>query len=220
VYISIKHADVGGCSNINRIIRAFFRQTAWLVDLKVLNRGPRMVSSFCKDHHFGFAVPKVESRRILTPQVNSEVTGTYHGDGLYPTGLENHLQFLLRSCRTSNGWCKHRLEPSEVLIIYDISDSVNPGMNPDLKSKFINIQHLTPVKILLSDTFAVITEVQGVFDLIPDRRVKGSQEEAPEYKLVQDQAGRLGHLGVKGKPFSSQEKEATKDDDAEIPYHL
>jgi hypothetical protein len=30
----------------------------------------------------------------------------------------------------------------------------------------------------------------------------------------------LGYLGVKGKPLSAQEQEATKDDEAEIPYHL
>jgi hypothetical protein len=50
--------------------------------------------------------------------------------------------------------------------------------------------------------------------------VKVRQKEVPEDKLAQDQAGRLGHLGVKGKPLSAQEQEATKDDDAEIPYHL
>jgi hypothetical protein len=59
VYISIKHADVGGCSNITRSIRDYVRQSAWLVDLKVLKRGPRMVSSFCRDNHFGVAVPTV-----------------------------------------------------------------------------------------------------------------------------------------------------------------
>jgi hypothetical protein len=88
VAIYTKHADVGGSSNIPRIIRAFVRKTYWLVDLKVLKRGPRMVSSFCKDHHLGVAVPTVESRRMLTPQVHSEVTGIYHGDGLYPAGLK------------------------------------------------------------------------------------------------------------------------------------
>jgi hypothetical protein len=41
-----------------------------------------------------------------------------------------------------------------------------------------------------------------------------------EDKLVQDQVGRLRHLGVKLKPLSAQEQEAVKDDDAEIPYHL
>jgi hypothetical protein len=49
--------------------------------------------------------------------------------------------------------------------------------------------------------------------------VKVTQDES-EDKLAQDQAGSLGHLGVKGKPLSAQEQEATKDDDAEIPYHL
>jgi hypothetical protein len=161
VAISIKNADVGECSNINRIIRAFVRQTYWLVDLKILKRGPRIVSTFYKDHHFGVVVPTVESHIILTPQVYSEVTVIYHGDGLYPAGLEKHPQFLLRSCRTPTGWCKRRLEPSEVLSLYDISDSVTLGLNPDLKSKVIHIQHLTPVKILLSATFAVITEVPG-----------------------------------------------------------
>jgi hypothetical protein len=150
VVISIKHADVGGCSNTTRIIRAFVRNTSCLVDLKVQKRGPKMVSSFCKDHHFGVAVPTVVSRRMLTPQVHSEVTGIYHGDGLYPAGLETHSQFLLRSCRTSTGWCNRHLEPSEVLSLYVISDSVTLGMNSYLKSKVINIQHLTPVEILFS----------------------------------------------------------------------
>jgi hypothetical protein len=161
VAISIKHADVGGCSNTTRIIRAFFRQKSWLVDLKVQKQGPRMVSSFCKDHNFGVAVPTVESRIMLTPQVHSEVTGIYHGDGLYPAGLDKHPQFLLRLCRTSTGWCKHRLEPSEMLSLYDISYSVTLGLNPDFKSKLINIQHLTPVNIMLSAASAVITEVPG-----------------------------------------------------------
>jgi hypothetical protein len=44
--MSINHADLGGCSNMTRIIRAFVWQKAWLVDLKVLKWGPRMVSSF------------------------------------------------------------------------------------------------------------------------------------------------------------------------------
>jgi hypothetical protein len=156
---------------------------------------------------------------MYTPQVHSEVTGTYHGDGLYPAGLEKRPQFLLRSCRTFTGWCKRRGEPSEVLSLYDISDSVALGLNPDFKSKFINTQHLIPVKILLSADFAVIMEMPGG-GLIPEQRVKVRQEEELEDTLVQHQTGKLGHLGVKGNPFSAQEQEATKDDDAEIPYHL
>jgi hypothetical protein len=48
-----------------------------------------------------------------------------------------------------------------VLSLYDISDSVTLGLNPDFKSKVINIKHLTLVKILLIADFAVITEVPG-----------------------------------------------------------
>jgi hypothetical protein len=92
---SIKHDTVGGCSNMTRVIRAFFRQIAWLVDSKVLKQGPWMVSSFCKDHHFGVAVPTFDSSRMLTPQVHSEVTETYHADGLYLAGLDKRLHFLL-----------------------------------------------------------------------------------------------------------------------------
>jgi hypothetical protein len=50
--------------------------------------------------------------------------------------------------------------------------------------------------------------------------VKVRHEEETEDKLARDQTGRFGYLGVKGKPLSAQEKEATKDGDAEIPYHL
>jgi hypothetical protein len=88
VAIYIKHTEVGGCSNTTRIIREFVRQTSWLVNLKVQKRGQRMVSSFCKDHHLGVAVPTVECHRMLTPQVHSDVTGIYHGDGLYLAGLK------------------------------------------------------------------------------------------------------------------------------------
>jgi hypothetical protein len=40
--------------------------------------------------------------------------------------------------------------------------------------------------------------------MIPERMVKVRQEEEPEDKLVRDQAGRLGHLGVKLNPLSAQ----------------
>jgi hypothetical protein len=59
-----------------------------------------------------------------------------------------------------------------VLSLYEISDSVTLGLNSDLKSKVINIQHLTPVKILLSAAFAVIADVPGG----ADPRAKGEGE--------------------------------------------
>jgi hypothetical protein len=62
VPISIKHSEVGGCSDSTRIISAYVRRSAWLVDMKVVRKAPGMVSSFCKDHHIGSAVAKERSR--------------------------------------------------------------------------------------------------------------------------------------------------------------
>jgi hypothetical protein len=95
VPISIKHSEVGGCSDTTRIIRAYVRRPAWLVDVKVVRKVPRMVSSFCKDLHIGIAVVKERSRQNLTPLVHSEAPGVYHGDGLYPEKLTKPPQFLL-----------------------------------------------------------------------------------------------------------------------------
>jgi hypothetical protein len=148
VPIPIKHSEVGGCLDMTRIIRAYVRRPAWLVDVKVVQKVPRMVSSFCKDHHIGIPVTKERSRRNLTPLVHSEVPGVYHGDGLYPAKLTKPPQLLLRSGRTSTGWCKRKLETFEVLSLYDISDTVALALSPKLCSKVIGIKGLTPVKIL------------------------------------------------------------------------
>jgi hypothetical protein len=91
------------------VSRAFVRRQSLLVDVKVAKRGPRMVSSFCHDHHVGVAVPKEVSRRTFMPQVHSELPCVYDGDGLYPASLAKPPQCLLRLCRTSTGWCKRRL---------------------------------------------------------------------------------------------------------------
>jgi hypothetical protein len=46
------------------------------------------------------------------------------------------------------------------------------------------------------------------------------QEEELEMKKFENQAGKAGKLGLKGKPLTAQEEEATKDDDATISHHL
>jgi hypothetical protein len=58
---------------MTRVIRAFVHRQAWLVDVKIAKKGPKMVSSFCKDHKFRTSVVKKDSRRTLTPRVHSEV---------------------------------------------------------------------------------------------------------------------------------------------------
>jgi hypothetical protein len=96
-------------------IHAFVCRYAWLVDVEITKKGPRMVSSFCKDHIFGTAVAKEASRRTLIPQVHSNSLGEYDGDGLFSAILTKPTQFLLRSCRTSTWWCKRKLDAAEVL---------------------------------------------------------------------------------------------------------
>jgi hypothetical protein len=161
VPILIKHSEVGGCSDMTRIIRAYVRRQAWLVYVKVVRKVPRMVSSFCKDHHIGIPVAKERSRRKSTPLMHSEAPGVYHGDGLYPAKLTKPPQFSLRSCWTPPGWCKRKLETSDVLSLYDISETVALALSHKLRSKVIGIKGLTPVKILLSAALAVIKEVSG-----------------------------------------------------------
>jgi hypothetical protein len=63
----------------------------------------------------------------------------------------------------SAGW---RLPKYLVCII---SDTVTLGLNPDLRTKFIRTQNLTPVKIMLSATLAVIKQAPGGGELILDR---------------------------------------------------
>jgi hypothetical protein len=46
------------------------------------------------------------------------------------------------------------------------------------------------------------------------------QEDELEINQFENQTGKAGNLGLKGKPLTDQEEEATKDDDATITYHL
>jgi hypothetical protein len=94
---------VGGCSDIKRVIRAFVHGDDWLVDVKVVKKGPIMVSYFCKDHHFGTSVSKEASRRTLILQVHSESLGVYHGDGMYPARQTPHIFYCARVGRLLGG---------------------------------------------------------------------------------------------------------------------
>jgi hypothetical protein len=158
----------------------------------------------------------------LIPQVHPNSLGVYHGDGLYPASLTKPPQFLQRLCQTSTDCCKRKLDAAEVLSLYDISDTVALVLTQEQRSKVIGFHHLTPVNNILSAALAVIKELPGMVDLIPDRRVKVRQEEELELdmKKFENQAGKAGNLGFKGKLLTAQEEEATKDDDATIPYHL
>jgi hypothetical protein len=87
VPIEIKHSDAGGCPATKLTIRAFVHRDDWLVDVKVVKKGPRMVSSFSKDNLVGNAFAKEAYMQTLIPQVHSNSVGVYHGDGLNPASL-------------------------------------------------------------------------------------------------------------------------------------
>jgi hypothetical protein len=124
VPIAIKHSDVGRCSSMERVVWAFVKTKDMVVNLKTEKRPARSVASFCKDHHYGIEVPLQESRRRLIPLFHETCKGVYHRYGLHPGDEPKAPLFVLRSCRSESGWCKRRLQASEVLIMYDISDSI------------------------------------------------------------------------------------------------
>jgi hypothetical protein len=68
---------------------------------------------------------------------------------------------VLRSFRSTSGWCKRRLQASEVLSLYDISDSITKVLTEELRSKIIKIDYLCPLKVVLGAAHAVLREVPG-----------------------------------------------------------
>jgi hypothetical protein len=115
VPITIKHSVVGGCSDMERVVPDFVRTKDMVVNLKTEKRLARSVASICKDHHYGIEVPVQESRRRLRTLVHETCKGVYHGDGLHTGDEPKPPLFVLRSCRSKSGWCKRRLQASEVL---------------------------------------------------------------------------------------------------------
>jgi hypothetical protein len=81
VPIEITQSDVGGCSDMKRTIRAFVRLNAWLVGVRIIKKGPGMVSYFCKENIFVTAVTKDASRRTLIPYVHSKSSECITGMG-------------------------------------------------------------------------------------------------------------------------------------------
>jgi hypothetical protein len=144
----VKHGEVGVSSTMEHTFNVFSKGLK--VETKVMQQTARNVSSFCNDHHFGTEVCLQESRRTLTLKVVHLSTGIYHCDGLYPGNATKSPLFMVRSCRLSSGWCKRRLHPSEVLCLYDISDTVCHSLSLDMKSCILATANLTPVRMFFA----------------------------------------------------------------------
>jgi hypothetical protein len=218
VPITIKHSDVGGCSAMERVVRAFVKTKDMVVNLKTEKRPARSVASICKDRHYGFEVPLQESRRRLRPLSHEISKGVYHVDGLHPGDEPKASLFVLRSCRSKSGWCKRQLQASEVHSMYDISDSITNGLTDELRSKIIKLDYLSPLIFLLGAAHAVLREVPGE-GLIPERSVKMRRDAAAEVLSSTVLPGDKAKLGLVGKEVMEQEESIKHDDDV-IPYHL
>jgi hypothetical protein len=70
----------------------------------------------------------------LIPLIHEISKGVYHGEGLHTGDEPKAPLFVLRSCQSKSGWCKRRLQASEVLSMYDISDSITKGLTDELRS--------------------------------------------------------------------------------------
>jgi hypothetical protein len=122
-----------------------------------------MVSSFCKDHHFGREVDSQKSLRALKLEVVRLSEGIYHGDGLYPTTLVTPPppKFVLRLRNASSRWCKRRMNQGEVLSMMDVSDNICVAMPEELWAVLLRGPKLAPVKVMVTTALAVIRECRG-----------------------------------------------------------
>jgi hypothetical protein len=135
----------------------------------------------------------------LIPLFHEYCTGVYHGDGLHPGDEPKAPLFVLRSCRSKSGWCKRRLQASEVLSMYDISDYITKGLTEELRSNVIKLDYLSPLKVLLGSAHAVLREVPGGGDLIPERSVKMRRDAAAEVLSSTVLPGDKAKMGLVGK---------------------
>jgi hypothetical protein len=214
---SFKHDKVGGSSTIERIFYVFSKRLK--IETEVMQRTSINVSSFCKDHHFGTEVCLQESRRTLTPKLVLLSLGIYHCDSLYPGNATKPPLFMVRSCKVSSGWYKRRLHSSEVLCLYDISDTVCHSLSAEMKSCILATTNLTPVRMLFAMLKTVLEGLPGWGVEVAERHIKQRAGDLPDLLSSKVLPGEHLQMVKEGKRDTQQE-EATKDADAEIPYHL
>jgi hypothetical protein len=116
--------------------------------LSVKKSTPRGVCSIAHDHHFGVEVQGQEYRQHRTPAVWGTGKGIFHGDGLYTMSVTYNPLFVLRSCHSASKWCTKCLKRKEKLQLYGISDTVLKQLNEETSIALLNVQGLTPFKML------------------------------------------------------------------------
>jgi hypothetical protein len=144
-----------------------------------------------------------DSRRRLIPLIHETSKGVYQGDGIHPGDEPKTPLFVMRSCRSKSGWCKRRLQASEILSMHD-SDSVTKRLTDELRSKIIKLDYLSPLKVLLYAAHAVLRAVPGGVDLIPECSVKMKRDAAAEVLSSTVLPGDKANLGLVGKEVTKQ----------------
>jgi hypothetical protein len=131
----------------------------------------------------------------------------------------DHL-LLLRCCHAKSKWCKRRLKWYEQLQLYEISDSVIKPLDEETCVALVNVQGLTPLKMLYGGVEALFYVLPGGEVLIKRRATLLKGDVPPIISSgvsAKEQKGlRLG----RDTGSSAVENEATKHDDAEVPIYL
>jgi hypothetical protein len=164
VPLDLFHQEVGGSTDVQCRLRVFTPMVLSLEGEDVKNSTPRGVCYFAHDH-LGVEVQGQASRQHRTPAVWSTGKGIFHGDGLYPMSVTYNPLFVLRSCHYATKWCRRRLKRNELLQMYNISDSVLKQLNEETSVALLNVQGLTPLKMLHR-------EIEALFSVLPGGGVK------------------------------------------------
>jgi hypothetical protein len=129
--------------------------------LRVTQSTPQEVCSIAHDHHFGVEVQEQAARQHKTPEVWGVDEGIFHGDGLYHMGMNCNPLFVLRSCHAESKWCRRRLAFNEQLQLYDVSDSVLKCLDEEARVALVNVQGLTPLKMLYRGVEVLFSVLRG-----------------------------------------------------------
>jgi hypothetical protein len=108
----------------------------------------------------------------VSPQV-------FHGDGLFTMNKGRNPFLLLRCCHAESKWCKRRLKLYEQLQLYDISYSVIKPLDEETCVTLVNVQGLTPLKMLYGGAETLFSVLSGGEEVLIKRRVKLLKGDVP-----------------------------------------
>jgi hypothetical protein len=220
VPLDLFHPEQGGSTDCTFRLRVFTLAVLTLEGALLTKSSARCVSSLDHDHHVGEKVGEQASCQHKKPEVWCISPGVYHGDGLFPMNKGHNPLFLLRCCHAESKWCKIRLKLYEQLQMYDISDSVIKPLDEETRVALVNVQGLTPLKMIYGRVEALFSVLPGggVFIKIRVKLLKGDVPPILSSGVSEKEQKDL-RIGCNTGNYEV-ENEATKHDDAEVPTYL